>query len=255
MYKRGLLIIDPKNPGKPEMIAQGLGTWETPEGIVRALDDSIWFTAGRKLVQLSAGSRKIEVQPGIHLPNERIVALQFDGIGMLWLRTATRLAHVDTRERRLIFAEEVAGEANEEEGKPSVDAEGKLLVPSSSGLYWQQNGRWRLVNVKHGLASNLIQCAMEDREGTLWVGGSGTGLDRLTGVREWSAWTTAEGLPDNSTWATLRDRRGRLWVSTAHGIGIWNGQTRRWENVPSLREHAGGKSGRCRLRATAPSGR
>ena len=239
MYKRGLLIIDPKNPGKPEMIAQGLSPWETPEGIVRALDDSIWFTAGRKLVRLSAGSHKIEVQPGIHLPNERIVALQFDGIGMLWLRTATRLAHVDTREHRLIFAEEVAGEANEEEGKPSVDSEGKLLVPSSSGLYWQQNGHWRLVNVKHGLASNLIQCAMEDREGTLWVAGSGTGLDRLTGVREWSAWTTAEGLPDNSTWATLRDRRGRLWVSTAHGIGIWNGQARSWENVPALRERAG----------------
>ena len=134
--------------------------------------------------------------------------MQFDGIGMLWLRTATQLARVDTRGRKLIVADEVVGEANEEEGKPSVDAEGKLLVPSSSGLYWQQNGQWRLVNVKHGLASNLIQCALEDREGTLWVGGSGTGLDRLTGVREWSAWTTAEGLPDNSTWTTLRDRRG-----------------------------------------------
>src|SRR5437899_11481279 len=106
---------------------------------------------------------------------------------MLWLRTETRLARVDLRERKLTFEEEVAGEANEEEGKPSVDAEGKLLVPSSSGLYWQQNGRWRLVNVKHGLASNLIQCAMEDREGTLWVGGSGTGLDWLHGCGEGAA--------------------------------------------------------------------
>src|SRR5260370_918787 len=50
---------------------------------------------------------------------------------------------------------------------------------------------------------------------------------------------TGAGLPDNCTWEALRDRRGRLWVSTAHGIGIWNGQTRRWENVASLREHAG----------------
>jgi len=238
-YKRGLLKLDPKNPGKTETIAQGLGNWETPEGIVRSVDDSIWFTAGRKLVHLNAGSRQMEVEPGIRLPNERVVALQFDGIGMLWLRTATRLARVDLRDRKLIFEEEVAGEANEEEGKPSVDAEGKLLVPSSAGLYWQQNGQWRLVNVKHGLVSNLIQCALEDREGTLWVGGSGTGLDRLTGVREWSAWTTAEGLPDNSTWTTLRDRQGRLWVSTAHGIGIWNGDTRSWENVPALRERVG----------------
>jgi diguanylate cyclase (GGDEF)-like protein len=236
-YKRGLLIIDPGNPTKTETIAQGLGDWETPQGIVRAADDTIWFTAGGKLAHLNPESRQIKMEPGIRLPNERVVALQFDGIGMLWLRSATRLARLDTHAHKLKIADEVVGEANEEEGKPSVDAQGKLLVPSSSGLYWQQNGEWRLVNVKHGLASNLVQCALEDREGTLWVGGSGTGLDRLTGVREWSAWTTAEGLPDNSTWSTLRDHRGRLWVSTAHGIGIWNGQTRIWENVPALQEH------------------
>src|SRR5882762_11260797 len=71
MYKRGLLILDPKNPGKTETIAQSLSSWETPEGIVRALDDSIWFTAGRKLVHLNSGSRQMEVEPGIRLPNER----------------------------------------------------------------------------------------------------------------------------------------------------------------------------------------
>src|SRR5258708_2521554 len=211
-YKRGLLKLDPKNPGKTETIAQGLSNWDTPEGIVRSVDDSIWLTAGRSLVDLNAGSRQMEVESGIRLPNERVVALQFDGIGMLWLRTATRLARVDLRDRKLIFEEEVAGEANEEEGKPSVDAEGKLLVPRSAGLYWQQNGQWRLGNVEHGLASDLNQLAREDREGTLREGGSGTGLDRLTGVREWSAWTTAGGLPDKSTWTTLRDRQGRVWV-------------------------------------------
>src|SRR5260370_33505693 len=111
----------------------------------------------------------MEVEPGIRLPNERVVALQFDGIGMLWLRTATRLARVDLRDRKLIFEEEVAGEANEEEGKPSVDAEGKLLVPSSAGLYWQQDGQWRLGNVKHGVVRKLIQCGVGGRDGKLWV--------------------------------------------------------------------------------------
>src|SRR5258708_40150791 len=110
-YKRGLLKLDPKNPGKTETIAQGLSNWETPEGIVRSVDDSIWFTAGRKLVHLNSGSQQIEVEPGIRLPNERVVALQFDGIGMLWLRTATQLARVDLRDRKLIFGEGVAGEA------------------------------------------------------------------------------------------------------------------------------------------------
>ncbi len=251
LYKRGLLILDPKNPSKAEEAARDLGDWETSEGILRANDDSIWFTAGGNLAHLLAGSRTVEIATGIKFPNERVVALLEDGRGALWLRTATRLARVDLHARKLTVEREVIGAANEEEGKPSVDARGKLLVPSSLGLYWQENGHWRLVTVKQGLASNLIQCAMEDREGTLWVGGSGTGLDRLAGVREWTAWTTGEGLPDNSTWTTgeglpdnstwttLRDQRGRLWVSTAQGIGIWDGRMRAWENVPTLRGQLG----------------
>ncbi|HKM66895.1 MAG TPA: diguanylate cyclase [Candidatus Acidoferrum sp.] len=239
LYKRGLLILDPENPGKTESVARDLSDWETPGGILRASDDSIWFTAGGKLAHLLPASRTVELVPGIKLPSERVVALLEDGSGTLWLRTATRLARVDLHARKLKPEREVIGAANEEEGKPSIDAQGKLLVPSSSGLYWQENGHWRLVTVKQGLASNLIQCAMEDREGTLWVGGSGTGLDRLAGAREWTAWTTAEGLPDNSTWTTLRDHRGRLWVSTAQGIGIWYAKTRTWEKVPALQGQLG----------------
>ena len=237
MYKRGLLILDPKFPSKAETIAEDLNDWEMQAGILRTSDDSIWFTVGHKLAHLKPGSRTIEFEPGIQLPKERVVALLEDGSGTLWVRTATKLARVDRRAHKLMVEMEVTGPANDEEGKPSVDSQGKLLVPSSSGLYWQGNGKWKLLTTKHGLASNLIQCALEDREGTLWVGGSGTGLDRLPGVREWSAWTTAEGLPDNSTWATLRDRRGRMWVSTAHGIAIWDGRARKWEKVPTLEGH------------------
>lgn len=235
-YKRGMLVVDPKNPGTVETIAQNLSNWETPAGIFRATDDSIWFTAGDKLVHFDGKTRGYEIDPGIRLPNERVVALLEDGSGTLWLRTATHLARIDHRAHRLVMEEAVRAEANEEEGKPSVDMHGNLLVPSSSGLYWQNGRRWQLLTIKQGLASNLVQCATEDREGTLWVGGSGTGLDRLPGVREWSGWTTVEGLPDNSTWATLRDHRGRLWVTTAHGIGIWNGATHTWEHLPALQE-------------------
>lgn len=237
MYKRGLVILNPQFPSKSETLARGLSAWELQAGILRAKDDTIWFTAGQQLARLRPGSTKIEIEPGIRLPKERVVALVEDGQGTLWVRTATKLARVDRSAHRLVLETVVSGPANEEEGKPTLDRHGRLLVPSSSGLFWQTKGKWRLITTKHGLSSNLIQCAFEDREGTLWVGGSGTGLDRLPGVREWSAWTTAEGLPDNSTWATLRDQQGRLWVSTARGIGIWDGRSHRWAGVPTLPEH------------------
>ena len=114
-----------------------------------------------------------------------------------------------------------------------LDQNGRLLVPSSTGLWWQgEGGEWQVITDKEGISSNDIQFAIEDREGTLWVGGSGTGLDRLPGVRSWRNWTTTEGLPDNSTWATQRDRRGRLWVSTSRGIGVWDEEKHTWLKVP-----------------------
>ncbi len=227
-FRRGVLRIDPARPEKALLLGKPENMGDGTAGIVRAVDDSIWFTYGKRLAHLSAGSDEIVIDSSIRLPDDRVVALLFDGMQELWLRTASHLLRLDTWGHKVVPETEVAGTANEEEGKPSVDARGKLLVPSSTGLYWQEGGRWRLLTDRLGLASNDIQSALEDKEGTLWVAGSGTGLDRLPGVHEWSAWTTAEGLPDNSTWATLRDREGRLWVSTARGIGVWDHNARRW---------------------------
>jgi diguanylate cyclase (GGDEF)-like protein len=233
LFKQGVLRIDPANPASAKILEQSSAK-ESAAGIVRGADDSIWLTYNSHLAHIAAGGSTIIIDEQINLPKERVVALIFDGMQVLWLRTATQLARIDPQMHKVSFEQAVVGSANEEEGKPSIDRAGKLLVPSSMGLYWQQERRWTTITDKQGISSNDIQCAVEDREGTLWVAGSGTGLDRLPGVHEWEAWTTAEGLPDNATWSTLRDRSGRLWVSTSRGIGVWNGKAHSWEKIPSL---------------------
>ncbi|HEY2119454.1 MAG TPA: diguanylate cyclase [Candidatus Acidoferrum sp.] len=238
LFKQGVLRIDPANPTATKLIETASGLQENPAGIIRGADDTIWFTYNAHLAHILAGTTTIEIDSQMNLPKERIVALLFDGKQTLWLRTASRLAKLDPQLHKMAFEDAVIGSANEEEGKPSTDQQGRLLVPSSMGLYWQQGRRWATITDKQGISSNDIECALEDREGTLWVAGSGTGLDRLPGVHEWEAWTTAEGLPDNATWSTLRDRSGRLWVSTSRGIGVWNGKARRWEKIPSLAPYA-----------------
>jgi diguanylate cyclase (GGDEF)-like protein len=238
LSNQGLLRIDPRNPSRAKVLGELDGIAENAAGIVRGADDRIWFTIGEHLAHMDRGSASIELDPGIRLPSGRVVALVFDGTENLWLRTATHLAKLDLKLHKISFERAEIGAANEEEGKPTVDQRGGLLVPSSAGLYWQQDGRWRAVTDKQGISSNDIQFALEDREGTLWVAGSGTGLDRLPGVHDWSAWTTAEGLPDNSTWSTLRDREGRLWVGTGHGIGVWDARLNHWEKIPSLGGHS-----------------
>jgi len=234
LFKGGILRADQKNPSATTIIGQKEGGAGSIAGIVRDGSDGIWFTLGGRLAHIEPGETAVKVDPTIQLPKERVVALLFDGRQTMWLRAVTRLARLDARQHKISFEPSVTGSANEEEGKPSLDQDGRLLVPSSAGLYWQQGGHWRTVTDKQGISSNGVQCALEDREGTLWIAGYGTGIDRLPGVHEWSAWTTAEGLPDNSTWSTVRDRSGRLWVSTGHGIGVWNAGAQRWEKIPAL---------------------
>jgi len=232
LFNRGLLRLDPRNPDAAQIVGGAQDNTESTGGIVRGLDDTIWFVLRNQLAHLAPDSTAVELDAGIKVPKERVVALLFDGTQTFWLRTQSRLFTLDPELHKMTLDAETFGMANAEEGKPSLDRMGRLLVPSSTGLYWQQDGHWRVITDKQGLASNVIQAAVEDREGTLWVGGSGTGLDRLPGVREWSAWTTAEGIADNSIWTTLRDRRGRLWVSTARGIEIWDGNAGSWKRVP-----------------------
>jgi len=239
LFNHGILRVDPQNPSQTKVLAEAEGISETANSIVRADDDSIWFTYGTKLAHLEAGSTKVVADSKIKIPKERVVALLWDVTHTLWLRTATKLAQLDPVAHKIVLDNIPIGPADEVEGRPTLDQAGRLLVPSSTGLYWQDADRhWRVITDKQGISSNDIQFAMEDREGTLWIAGSGTGLDRLPGVREWTGWTTAEGLPDNTTWATQRDHSGRLWVSTAHGIGVWDGQRHHWEKVPSLGESA-----------------
>ncbi len=238
LFKQGILRVEPGTPTNTKLLAKPEGIPENVAGIVRDADDSIWFTIGTQLGHIESGANSAQIDPKINLPKQRIVALLFDGAHTMWLRTATHLWRLDPRLHKIAVEREVGGTANEEEGKPTLDQRGRLLVPSSAGLYWQQDTHWTVVTDKQGISSNDIECALEDREGALWVAGSGTGLDRMPGVHEWTAWTTAEGLPDNATWSTLRDRYGRLWVSTSRGIGVWNGSTHRWERVPSLKENS-----------------
>ena len=200
LYRRGLLRVDARNPAQARVFGAEDGINDTVNGIALAEDGSVWFTFGTRLAHIAAGSSAVEVDNQIQLPKDRVIALVWDGTGTLWLRSATKVARLDTVAHKVIEEETVIGLADEEEGRPVLDQSGRLLVPSSTGLWWQgESGEWRVITDKEGITSNDVEFALEDREGTLWVGGSGTGLDRLPGVRAWSDWTTAEGLPDNST--------------------------------------------------------
>ena len=67
--------------------------------------------------------------------------------------------------------------------------------------------------------------ALEDREGSIWIGYSGHSLARWLGRDEWQGFAEDEGLADTGVWRIVRDASGSLWIGTNHGLfqGARNG--------------------------------
>ena len=67
-----------------------------------------------------------------------------------------------------------------------------------------------------------INSILEDKDGTLWLGGNGSGLYKVSederGHFEFTNYTVRNGLPDNTIIGMTQDGQGDLWIMTHEGI-------------------------------------
>ncbi len=76
-----------------------------------------------------------------------------------------------------------------------------------------------------------------DRQGDLWVGTEGAGIQRFepsaTKWHEWTQFTTKDGLGDDNGYAIACDHRGRIWAGHVnHGVSVFNGS--KWQNYDAV---------------------
>lgn len=236
----GLLWIDGFDPSHTRLLTSKDGL---PRGPIDALyfgsDGVLWFAIGHRLGRLRAPTGRPEILPtGIGRPNEAIIAILVDGEQKLWVRTSEHLESFDLGTSQFIMDDAGIPGANDF-GAPSFDRRGNLLVPTVNGLFRRVNHRWESYGEKQGMSSEAVFAALEDREGAIWIGYGGMGLDRWPNPTTWSGWGKGEGLPDNVVWCTLRDRQGRLWVGTNKGLAMWNAAAHSWRIWRQGQELAG----------------
>jgi diguanylate cyclase (GGDEF)-like protein len=193
----------------------------TPEkvrvaAIYAASDGSLWYSIPAGVCRNSAGNTVcFGVRQGV--PRDRWSAIRMDRSGDIWVRSEKRLlvlrkgaAHFDDGGSTLPPAEGT--------GVLSLDREGNLFVPTQRGLARMLNGQWKLVTMREGLTSGSTQVALEDREGSLWIGHLGAGLERWRGYDAWEGWTDLEGLANSSILAIKPAPNGDLFLGTDRGL-------------------------------------
>ncbi|MDP8980267.1 MAG: ATP-binding protein [Acidobacteriota bacterium] len=104
-----------------------------------------------------------------------------------------------------------------------TDHEGRIWIGSNGGLgrvdaTKDEHPAVEIYNTNRGLASNIVECLVEDGRGRIYAGTS-KGVDRLEPesghIRHFS---NANGLAHGEFTSAVRDRSGTLWFATKQGL-------------------------------------
>ncbi|MBU0764133.1 MAG: SpoIIE family protein phosphatase [Bacteroidetes bacterium] len=80
----------------------------------------------------------------------------------------------------------------------------------------------KIYNVEEGLAQSDVLALYQEKNGNLWIGTNGGGLNIYNG-REFMLLTTDNGLIDNVIYSVMQDSEGAFWIGTSKGISIYDG--------------------------------
>jgi ligand-binding sensor domain-containing protein/signal transduction histidine kinase len=100
------------------------------------------------------------------------------------------------------------------------DPQGNLIVGTrGEGVFWYDaDGKYRQISREQGLSSALVLSLCLDREGNLWAGTDGGGLDRIKG-------SVFDVPVEHHSWVVQSisgDGSGGLWTAfNAHGVSYW----------------------------------
>lgn len=177
---------------------------------------TLWFGCEQELWSLQSGKlTRHGIEEG--LANADWDGIRVTPVGDVWVRSAKLTfwrPHGQARFRAIPGLP-----ASFASGYIGLTRNGSVLLPTTNGLAVINARGVRMVSETQGLHTALTSVAMEDREGSIWVGMLGEGLARWLGRGEWEAWTKENGLPSNVIWNITRAQSDRaLWVGTAQGV-------------------------------------
>ncbi|HEY1949930.1 MAG TPA: two-component regulator propeller domain-containing protein, partial [Bryobacteraceae bacterium] len=192
-------------------------------------DGLILFACGADICETSPVSfRRYGVGEGV--PSDHYNSLLWDGEGQSWVLGTHHLLRRPQGSSRFLNVK--LPNANGVLRKLGKDPQGRVLVLASGTVARFPNGKPEIFTSLNGLPNFPIYVTFTDREGSLWLGTVGHGLQKWLGYGQWEGWTEAEGLTSDMVWSIMRDSSGRLWVGGLHGLSMQSADGRSFQRVP-----------------------
>ncbi len=151
-------------------------------------DGAVWIATEKGLTRFSSGRFVVQ---RLGPKDVAIAEIREDATGGLWIRPGRPRWH----------------------GQKFLDAS---TFPTSSTLYLYRDGKIATYDARAGLSDHAIYSLYADREGSLWIGRSGAGLERLR-PSFLASYAREDGLPNENARSVLEASDGSLWIGTQGG--------------------------------------
>ncbi|PPV07419.1 diguanylate cyclase [Xanthomonas bromi] len=224
-----LLSVTPAADGHWKVQALTLrtpaGTAMMPGPTLLADGQFLWLPCDAAVCRVDARGAVIErLAEADGVPQRRWRVIFRERSGRLWLRGGGLMLSRDPGAAR--FQEHPANPHNgfsTMSGATTMveDTRGRMLTRSDHGLVRWEGTHWKDIGAEQGLSLDaLVGPLLLQRNGTLWIGTRGLGLQRLVGYGSIEHLTEAQGMPAAPTWTIQRLPDGMLAVGADGGASL-----------------------------------
>jgi len=218
----GLRSLPLRRGGQPRLLSP-----KSSYAVYVASDQTVWYGCGPAVCSLRDGQeREWTGKDGV--TSDRWSSIAEDTAGRLWIRSNDKVL-VRESAGTPFHAPRSFPQLKTTHGSLLVPTrDGQMLIPHDAGLMICEGDACHSYGEESGLRHTGVIAALEDREGSIWIGYSGQGLARWLGRDQWQGFAEEEGLADPGIWRIVRDAAGDLWVGTNHGLFQGSQKGGRW---------------------------